>query len=560
MAGLSGFVGGLQQGYTFVSDARSKQAAEDRMNRDAAYQEEARGRQRNDWKEADRIKAADKADIADVNAQYAGQAGVDASSAEQSAAAAVQQDKIDATAHEAVFNSDIPGAVPDLAPPATLKAPSLVSAGAPPSPQNAGAPSYADEAASSTGSPRMAPDVAAKLQTMRGAGGVPQPNNLNRTIEKQAELLRRKSDRGDLSAEDYAQKSEFLSRMRKEGVNDALAAFSTGDYEGGMAAFNRVGQHNGARILRAEEGTTLINGEKTPTHFVTTANPDGTRTVVDVAKARYQLLDMNTQLQHQDAAAKNRMQIDQHAATVQLGRDQLSQSAKDAAAGRAVQSQMLKLQTDQFNAGTPFGKIEAMGKARGRPLSSDEIENVLGISKIPRAVELQVQSLMKENDTDSAAIAKAVAGEGLNPTAMSTFGKNAAIRNEKLSNLLGPYSGQGQSRAPASDPFGFDAAKGGGNAAPAPVGGIRAALTAGARARLGEIPDGGAGMGAPALPPGAIDVRNDPVLTSLRHAMGNLDANDVKNTDTVMKLGAARNQRIDQLQQSNGLNAKLITD
>jgi len=465
-------------------DRRAKSSA--RADQDAAFQEEARNRQRIDWKEADRIKAADKQDLADLNAV-------------------------------------------DAAPPAAPAGPAGV----------------ADAAATQTG--------AAPAQA-----GIPKARSINDILSRQAELLRRKSERGDLSVKDYTQTLQAINTMRAEGVNEALRSFSAGDYEGGISAFNQIGQHKGARIVKGEQGSTKINGQDVPTHFVTIANPDGSRTTVDSAKAQYQLMDLNSQLAHGDRARQTDMQATQHAEQIKLGREQLTQSAKDAAAGRSLQAQSMRIQLDQYAASTPLGQITAMGKALGRPLTTDEIENRLGVSRIPRAVEMQVAGLMKESDVDSTAMAKAIASpEGINPTAATTFQKNAAIRNERLNQLLNPYSGSRRAAQPEADPLGLNKAQPGGVTVPNPLqeqGQPVIRPAAGVAAAKAAAPSG------PPIPAGAIDVRGDTILASLRRSTNAIDMNNPANLDTIMKLGKARNDRLAQLQQNYGPNAILFAE
>ena len=456
-----------------------------RADQDAIFQEEARNRQRGDWKEADHIKAADKQDLADVN-------GAATASAAGAGAAGVN------------------GAVSAVDPQAPM--------------------------------------------------GIPKPRDFNGVLARQAELLRRKSERGDLGMKDYAQGMQAINTLRGEGVDEALRSFSAGDYEGGINAFNQIGQHKGARIIKGETGSTKINGMDVPTHYVTIANPDGSRTVVDSAKAQYQLMDLNSQMAHVDRARQTDMQGTQHAEQIKLGRDTLTQHAKDAAQGRALQAKGMQIQLDQYQASTPLGQITAMGKALGRPLTTDEVENRLGVSRIPRAIEMQVASLMKESDVESSAVAKAIASpEGINPTAAGTFQKNAAIRNERLSQLLAPYSGSRRS-SQAADPLQLNSPKAGGTTVPNPMarseGHIPAVLTPAAGVAAAKA----ATTGATTMPKGAIDVREDTVLASLSRSTQAMDMNDPANVQAIMAIGKARADRLTQLQQNYGPNAILFAD
>lgn len=323
---------GAAAGYQGYKDEERRSAddalrakADIRADQDAAYQEEARGRQRKDWSEADRIKAADKADRDAIALDSAARGKVAEAADEQGAAeAAVASDRINAAAHEAVFNGDMPkDMLPAPAAPSFKKAPLFKAAAGAVAPRATALASGADQYAAATPgeqatgdvqvapaktSPKLDPAVAAKVREMRaGAGGVPQPRNFNDALASQAEFVRRKMARGDMTTEDWAKQTATLNMMESEGVNRALNAFAAGDYEGGIAAFNQVGKRNGARVVKGEAGVTKLDGPDgpdSPTHFVTIANADGSRTVMDVAKARYQLLDLDKQLGHQDKAAR----------------------------------------------------------------------------------------------------------------------------------------------------------------------------------------------------------------------------------------------------------------
>jgi hypothetical protein len=541
-------------------DRRAK--AEQRAEQDASFQEESRGRQRTDWQEQDRIKADRKRDIAAVNAKYDGAADAGSGAADQ--ALAQQQVKDDQT------QAQIDAAQAAPADPTVAAVSAAPAAPADSIVTGAATPAWAKAAGVTSAKPDSVvqdPAIAAKLRDLAPPAGVPKPRSFNDTLAKQSELLRLAADRGDLKPQDYAQGMQLLNTMRTEGVNDALKAFSAGDYQGGMDAFNQIGKNRGSRIVSGAEGVTKINGQDVPTHFVTIANPDGSQTVIDSARAQYQLLDLNSQLAHVDRARQTDMQARQHADQIALGRDQLAQSAKDAAAGRSLQAQQLQLTRMQFDASTPLGKINSMSAALKQPLSTDQIENLLGVSKIPRAVELQVQSLMKENDTESQAMARAIASpEGMNPAAAATFQKNAAIRNGKLNQLLQPYSGGAAKAGGASaDPLNLNGQLRGtivpnpllapaaapAAAAPQPVlrqpAGLQAAVAA-APVPVGTVTEGG-----------GVNVVNDPILTSLRKTIGGIDMQDPKNLDVITKFGKARNDRIAQLQANYG-TTKLITD
>lgn len=417
-------------------DAR-RQKADQRAEQDAKFREEERNRQRSTWSEADRIKAADKADLAAVNEQYRTNDTADTSAADQAAAqSAVNDDKM----HRDIANAlSAPGdMLPGVTAPKSLAADPAALAYKVPASTAVPAPS----------SPKLAPDVVAKMAV---GGATRTPVNFNTTLERQSELLRRKLERGDLSAADYTQQTTALNHWRSEGMVDAIEMMSRGDYDGALSRYNSVGSMKGARLIKGEEGTTKINGEDVPTHFVTLANADGTVTKMDVAKARYQMLDLSAQLGHVDRARQTNMQRDHYAGMREDNKAQRDQQSKDAAAGRAIQYRQLGIQEQQFKAATPLGQIEAKEKALGIPLTVEQKATMLGVDAMPPATRLKLGNLIKTQEQISQAINKAQADGSWQPESPGAkqLSSRAAIVNQQMADLLG------QERSPRSDPAGI---------------------------------------------------------------------------------------------------------
>lgn len=417
------------------SDDARRQKADERADQDASFREEERNRQRATWSEADRIKAADKADLAAVNEQFRNTDTVDTSAADQAAAqAAVDQDKI---------HSDIASAmvVPaDMLP--GVKTPSSLAA-------DPNAVTYkAPAAAPAATSPKLASEVVAKMAV---GGTARTPTNFNNTLERQSELLRRKLERGDLSPADYTQQTTALNHWRAEGMNDAIELMSRGDYDGAIGRFNSVGSMRGARLIKGEQGITKINGEDVPTHFVTIANGDGTQTVMDVAKARYQMLDLNSQLTHVDRARQATTQQEQFRLQREDNKALREQQRLDAQAGRSLQWKQLQLQQQQLNANTPIGQILAKEKALGQPLTLDQKANMLGVDAMPTQTRLQMTSLLKAQDQLSQAMNKAQSEGTWQPESIGARDMlvRSAMLNQQISDLMVT------SRRPARDPAGI---------------------------------------------------------------------------------------------------------
>lgn len=528
----AGFHGYQDQARRSADDERRAKAAA-RADQEAAFAEEQRARQRYDWGEVDRIRAADKADLADVKKMFAGD---DSEAGDGALELSVAQEQVDADATRAAIDGAM-AAPPEYAP----TSPVGVMA------KDPTAPNWTSTSPVPATSPvKLAPAVAEKVRALRGQGGVPKAHDFNNTLEVQTELIRRKGARGDLTPEEYAQKMSFLARARNEGISDALALLSQGRYDEAMAHYNASGLMKGARLIKGQEGTTHINGEEVPTHFVTIANPDGSRTSMDVAKARYQMLDMDAQLRHVDRARQVQMQRDHHTDTVKLSREQLAQQAKDAAAGRALQGRHFGIVEAQFNAGTPLGQIQAKEKALGRTLTADERSTMLGVDALAPATRMQLNSLFKEQDQISAALNKAQAEGTWAPD--SPGGRSMQIRAATISAQINDLVAGSAAGKAQGDLLGFDAASA---ATPATVENPVAPAAPPQAAALAPV----AGVRAPTS---SLDVRNDPALSALRKAIGGIDKTDPAQVPTLMNLGTAYNKRIEQLKKSNGTN--IITE
>jgi hypothetical protein len=127
---------------------------------------------------------------------------------------------------------------------------------------------------------------------------------MGNVLDMYAHSLEAAARKGDVGAEGYVKTRAFLDTMKKEGVTQAIDAFARGDYDGGMALYNGLGQMNGARVVGAEEGTTVLpTGQTVPTRRVTIANADGSRAVVDTTLDRYKMIGLEKQVEMMDKAA-----------------------------------------------------------------------------------------------------------------------------------------------------------------------------------------------------------------------------------------------------------------
>lgn len=474
-----------------TADDERRAKADSRADADAAFQEEQRSRQRYDWNEVDRVRAADKADIAAVRDQFATDAAPAPDDGSAAVAQAQQQVQDDQTQADITAASAPP---PDPAATIGAEAPSAPASMAK-DPNAPAAPAWASAATGAqptpgapATSPKLAPAVVAKLQTMAPAGTAPPPaHDFNNSLAMQSELVRRKVARGDMSPEDWARNTALLNKMRDEGIHDALNLMGQGRYDDAMARYNDSGAMRGARVIDGKAGVTKINGEDVPTHFVTIRNADGTTTTMDVAKAKFQMMGLADQLSHADRATQTAMQREHFAGTLQLQRDQLAQSAKDAAAQRGIMAGHLSLAQKQFEASTPFGQIAAKEKAMGVPMSAEQKANFLGVDNLPAGTRAQLTSLLKEQDQIGQSLSKAQAEGNWSPE--SPGGRQLTMRSAVLNQQVADLLGSGKRAGANTDPLNLKnlppgpAAPGGTAAAPpraaapllAPVGGINPA-------------------------------------------------------------------------------------
>ncbi|ATQ79248.1 hypothetical protein CR152_32245 (plasmid) [Massilia violaceinigra] len=488
---------GYQDGQRRIAEDEQRAAAEarrakadKRADSDAAFQEEARSRQRYDWNEVDRIKAADKKDMAEIREQLASEA--DAAQGGASLAEAPGQapaDKIQTEIDKA------------MAPPADLLP--GVAAGPASMVKNPGALNLAPAAAALT-----TPPVPKKMGAIGAPAGTIHKGDFNSVLEVQTAFLRRKNARGDLTLEELAQKKGLLSKMKNEGIADALSLMGQGRYGDAMEAYNAAGAMKGARIVKGEASTTKINGEEHPTHMVTIRNRDGSEVTMDVAKARYQLLDFETQLAQSARAGQAAMQREHYQGTREDNKAARAQQARDSAAGRAIQMAHLNMSREQHTQSTPLGQIQAKEKALGRALSTVERAALLGVDSMNPATRAQLGSLLKDQDQISAAMTKSQAEGTWAPESLGakSLHTRSAMLNQQVSDLLGDARG-------AADPLNLNGSAKGAAPAAAPP----AAATGPAPSAL-KAP---AGVRAPAAP------KQSPLLELIGMSSGNSAWNQV---------------------------------
>jgi hypothetical protein len=190
-----------------------------------------------------------------------------------------------------------------------------------PAAQNPSDPSAASQSATtgtlssaaqaSTGQPAAPSQQSAPNQpVITQPTGLPQSRNFNTTLDQQLELLNRDVAAGRISSQDYVAGAKNINMMRQEGVHEAIDLMAQGQYQEAIDRFNSVGTYRDARLIKAQDGTTLINGVEQPTKLVTLAGRDGPMTI-DTTQAQYQMLAADQRMALADKAANTRM-MDQH--------------------------------------------------------------------------------------------------------------------------------------------------------------------------------------------------------------------------------------------------------
>ncbi len=385
-------------------DEREAKQAE-RMDQEAAFAEETRGRQRKAWSKQDEIEANEKK----YRAEFEAQKPSDAVNIPQAALTPQTEQKTlqaDENQSQAEVNRLLSAGTPSQgakpATPVPLKSDEnqsqaetkrLMASG---TPQPAGVP---DTSASSG----TAATGAAKLES---PGGIAPPKaNFNNALALQQYVLNRKMAAGEVDPTTYTQHLRNIESFKEEGGARALKLFAQGRNDEAIEAWNNSGQMAGAKLISSKQGTTKIDGVEMPTNYVELQLPGGRVISMDTAKAQKQMLSYEQQLA---SAQQNRQITNQenfHKDSITLQREQMAQNARHQAASLGLQQQTLKLHQQQYADTTPLGKIRLLEQANGKPLSDDEKSNILGLSNMPKAQQMRMQSLLKQHEELSKIVA-----------------------------------------------------------------------------------------------------------------------------------------------------------
>ena len=347
---------------------------------------------------------------------------------------------------------------------------------------------------------------------------------------------------------------KYARSLQQEGVFDAAAALRRGDAESIKKAFNESGQHKieGDVVVSPVERDIPGVGKKTT--YQATFNvigPDGKPKQVS-----YNSHDLSMQLMPAEKALDWDHTIFKEKNRQDQWKQEFDHKKKIDSVNTGISAGHLALSRERENRQTLVGQLQDKERALGRKLSEDERNNLLGVDTMPQAIKMQVSSLLKEQEQISQALNKAQADDSF--VATDKEGKpnplivRSASLNMQLEKLLN-YKNK------TNDPLGIMSP----NPQAPPIAsqvGIANKPQVSSDAAVKKMPPPLASKGILSPAVDGIDLRGDPVLSSLKQQLSLLDINDPANMNKIMALGKAKNERLEQLQDKHGRLTKLIVE
>jgi flagellum-specific peptidoglycan hydrolase FlgJ len=297
-------------------DEERRRRADAQLEKDHAYQDEVRSRQRYEWSETDRVRDQNKAT---ASKYWEDPAADSTAAATASTPAAPSAPSTGPAAPDDGGPQTMPVADPaaDIAPApmATASKPPvpLVDGleGAPPqraiAPDMTAAPPAAAAPAAPPAAAPAAPAADSVTPSLQQPAGIPKPRDMRSMLGMYETMLNSAAKRGDVNPQAYVQTRELLNKMRTEGVTQAMEAFGRGDFAGGMALYNGLGENRGRIVGTPQQATTTLpNGMEVPTWKLQIANSDGSRTDIDTALNQFQAMGLKDRLDVMDKAAQRK--------------------------------------------------------------------------------------------------------------------------------------------------------------------------------------------------------------------------------------------------------------
>jgi flagellum-specific peptidoglycan hydrolase FlgJ len=378
-------------------DTERRRVEDEAKKADRAYQDELRSRQRYEWSEADRVRDANKKTAADYwqdppasdttapttstpAAPSAAAAPAPAMPSAPAAGGTAPDDGGPQTLPVADPAADITPApmatasklatplvdglegpppqraiAPDMtAAPAAPAAPIAQAAPAAPIAQAAPAAPIAQAAPTAQVAP-TAPASGDVAPLVQQPAGIPKPRDMRSMLGMYETMLNSAAKRGDVNPQAYVQTRELLNKMRTEGVTQAMEAFAHGDFAGGMALYNGLGENRGRIVGTPQQATTTLpNGMEVPTWKLQIANNDGSRTDIDTSLNQFQTMALKDRLEVMDKAAQRKSETDYKTGMVEAARKNADTNAgyredqaKNMREQRRLQEEALKVKQAQ---------------------------------------------------------------------------------------------------------------------------------------------------------------------------------------------------------------------
>lgn len=272
------------------------------------------------------------------------------------------------------------------------------------------APPAAAPPASASATP--APPSAPATPALAPVAGIPPPRKMGTMLGMFAYQLDNAAKNGDVAPEAYLQTRELLNKMSTEGVTQALQAFDRGDFSGGIALYNGMGENNGAKIVGTpvRTTTTLPDGSVVPTYkLVITA--DGHRSEIDTALNLFQTMGLKDRLELIDKGLQRKDMADFHKGSLDVQKVHADAAMKQAETMEGYRKDQAKNQAD-----ANMVRLLTAGTGRAAKLDDKAFKDALELNEhlysyagddgkniaIPQAKALYGNMMLRLGDPDKA--------------------------------------------------------------------------------------------------------------------------------------------------------------
>lgn len=280
LAGAAAAYQGFAQEQRRIAEDERLADQANRAKNDAAFADEVRNRQRNEWRKADDQEADLRRFNAELDDEYA----------------KAWNDQVPTSKKEVVepvnnFGADAPTPPVDGVESFPVAAPSPIEVKA------------LDQVTNTKVGGVRGPET---ISLAPANSGFAAPTiKVADTLGRASKLLDYKLSKNYMDADSWAKQRGALDLMRNEGVHDAIELMAQGQGQAAVEAYNKVGLYRGAQFVgQRQANTTLPTGQTVPTNIVTLRTKDGQNVEVDATLARYNLLKIQDQLAASDRATQ----------------------------------------------------------------------------------------------------------------------------------------------------------------------------------------------------------------------------------------------------------------